>query len=267
MSRRSARAAYPPSHLYLTAFHDADYPSGAYPGAAWPGAVSAGPSASWALYPDGVSGVDPGISLNGHVPAHLVSTPSASGYFSSGTTPSNGLLSDFASRAAFCGWFIVDPTPAVYTFNFGLITRDEHQGFTLGYIKSGAQGETQNVLRLVGVGDTNFAVARKVITIDSGHVPHIVTFRITGGGRCQVGINEPPGAAGGAADQPFIDPFFAVAAIGGPTPSKLNIGYFGGNGITGYLYQYGLTNRALTDNDFADVILHARVKFAQAFLP
>lgn len=260
------RGPYDRSSLPLTEYHRPNYTAAAAPGAVWPGTPSAGTSGSRARTPDGsyAPGLQPGASLNGHVSAHLVSLPSGSAYFSS--TASGIELHDVASRAAFCGWFVVDPLPDVYTNNFGYISRDEHQNFVLRYIKAGFGGETQNVLVLSVLGDTNFAVARKVITIDSGHVPHVVTFRITGGGRCQLGINEVPGASGDAADQAFIDPF-AVSAIGGGTSSKLSIGYFGGVGQTGDLWEYALADTELDDFQFRNVIRGLRADYAQDFLP
>lgn len=265
MTVRYARAAYPLSSKYLTGYRTASYPAaGGAPGANWPGASSAGPSgdAARAAHAEGATGVTAGASLNGFASARLVSSAPTSGYLHNGVL-GVARMSDYFTPTTFGFVFVIDANYLLIyagAGGVGAIARDATNAyFGLSYVAVGAHSGGAPVVHLHAFNAGGIVIAERNYTIDSGHVPHVVTGRLANG-RLEVGVNEVPGAQGGFSSVAYTG---AIPAIG--MADTLNIGTSGGTGMNADLWDHALTNQVWTDNDFEDALLHLRVKFNRAF--
>lgn len=221
-------------------------------GQPWLGSSSLGASGSNGMTAVG-DGVTTGKVLNERLPAHLFSTLS-----SYALLDFDGTLDTYASATAWSGWLVVDPTDAsiqIFRTSIGLVRLH----YTTGTYSIGP------VVQFQAIDSANLTfVAERPFTIGAGstHLPHIITFRISGG-LIQVGVNEIPGAAGGHASAAFGTGTIKATALA----DGLHLGATLATGMTGDVYEIGMSDTALSDVTFTQIITKARRVYAQAFLP
>ncbi len=265
MTTRYARQAPPPSTLPLTGYFRPNYTSGVFPGINgdnWPGTASAGTSIAQTLNSEGLVLLQPGVPLNGRVPANMISTLATSAYFANSEA-----FSRYASPEAFSGWCVVDPDDTIYdsapVLHTAYIVRDNVGYVGVRYNKVGVfiPGKSVTFHAFFAPGQQVFCEIPYVVT--ASHVPHILTFR-KANDLLEVGINAPPGTQGGNTSVPFAH---TIASQAFDPTDELFVGRASGNGMTGRLFEMGLSDQGLTNDQYGDTILWAQQEFDYPFLP
>jgi hypothetical protein len=222
---RGGAGTFDPASLALTGFWR-DY-TGSAP---WAGTASAGSSGSNNLV---TLGADPtsGTALNGHGTAS----------FNNKGLNANGHFSDYDSTTAFSGWALVNATA---------------NGYIIG------DNSAATVFKLQVGGSTNSLVlTSQFIAVNramSSSTWFLATFRFDNV-NLQVGVNEAPGASGGAsttADSTALQNDTTTTMTIGAQTVGLN------NPITATVAEIALINSAMDDATFTKIKAYVNSRYA-----
>lgn len=195
----------------------------------WDGTPSNGTSGSGNN--DWTVGVSPaqGTPLNGYSTANFVAA-------SSQTFIAEGTFATYIAATSFSGWGLINPR------NSGTAT-----GFIMSDIGSAAMGLSFGADNLIHLkANANAVNVQRAITASTYS---LITFRYTGS-VIQVGVNEPPGASGGASTASFSTSLTLT--------NQSLIGY---NGVGGF-YDGHIADFAISKVAYSDAIFDAiRTKY------
>lgn len=224
---------FDPTALVLQGYWRASYSA-----SPWAGVASAG-SSSGRNATEGTNPPATGTAVNGLVPADFDGTNDR-------LTPT-GTTDTYVAALAASGWLLVNidaiaSNNANPLANDGIFGNEEGSGSHAFGISVRNTGGGLVYVSLNSGSSSGGASASRAITTGAWA---LITWRYTGSA-LQIGVNEAPGAAGGAASSAYS------TSIGNLT-NVMRIGKATGVNFNGKILECAITDVALTDQNFADV--------------